>query len=174
MAESDDALVLRAQQGDRGAWSELCARHAPRLAAYLGGRLRRPQIVDKLVAEVVAGAWKHLVDLQRPGDFPAWFRRVGGNLTLQWCRKHPDEPLGEPFPAERCAGDAALHQRMDDLEGALAALSDAQRMALEQHVRGGMDIEALCEALHLEGPAVQALLDEALLALGRQLGQEPS
>ncbi len=172
MADSDEVLVTRAQGGDRAAWSELCTRHAPRLAAYLGGRLRRPQIVDKLVAEVIAGAWKHLVDLARPSDFPAWFRRVGGNLTLQWCRKHPDEVLGEPFPSERCGGDTALHQRMDDLESALNALSDPQRMALEQHIRGGMDLAALSEALHLEPAAVQALLDEALLALGRQLGTE--
>jgi DNA-directed RNA polymerase specialized sigma24 family protein len=170
MGESDEDLVLKAQQGDRQAWNALCQRHAPRLAAYLGGRLRRPAIIDKLVADVVSGAWKHLIDLQRPGDFPAWFRRVGGNLTLQWCRKHPEEPLGEAFPFERCGGDEALHQRMDRLDIALAQLSDAQRMALEQHFRGGMDVTALSEALHLDAPAVQALLDDALVALDRLLG----
>ena len=172
MDESDEDLVIKAQQGDRAAWGQLCARHAPRLAAYLGGRLRRPGIVDKLVAEVVSGAWKHLVDLQRPSDFPAWFRRVGGNLTLQWCRKHPEEPLGEGFPADRCGGDDALHQRMDQLELALARLNDAQRMALEQHIRGGMDVTALSEALHLDAPAVQSLIEEALVSLDRLIGPD--
>jgi RNA polymerase sigma-70 factor (ECF subfamily) len=171
--DADATLVTAAQQGDREAWAELCRRHAPRLAAYLGGRLRRPAVVDRLVAEVVAGAWKHLADLQHPGDFPAWFRRVGGNLTLQWCRKHPDEPLAGPFPVERCGDDAALRRRMERLETALGQLADVQRMALEQHLRGGMDVAALSESLHLPHDGVRQLLDESLAALDGLLGPEP-
>jgi RNA polymerase sigma factor (sigma-70 family) len=170
--QPDDRLVIAAQEGDREAWAELCRRHAPRLAAYLGGRLRRPAVVDRLVSEVAAGAWKHLSALERPADFPAWFRRVGGNLTLQWCRKHPDEALAGPFPVERCGDDEALRKRMERLEGALGMIPDAQRMALEQHVRGGMDVAALSESLHLSHDGVRQLLDEAFAALDAQLGPE--
>lgn len=170
--DSDEALAGAAQQGDQGAWAVLCRRHLPRLAAYLGCRLRRPAVVEKLAVEVMVGAWKHLDDLKHPGDFPAWFRRVGGNLTLQWCRQHAQEPLQEPFPAERCGDDPALAVRMERLEAALGALPDAQRMALEQHFRGGMDVAALTESLHLDAENVERTLAEALATLERTLGPD--
>ncbi len=168
----DEILVVAAQAGDKQAWEQLCRRHAPRLAAYLGCRLRRPAVVDRLVAEVIVGGWKHLHELPNAKDFPAWFRKVGGNLTMQWSRRHPDEPQTEPFPADRCGGDPALLKRMERLEQALGGLPDAQRMALEQRFRGDMDIVALSEALKLTPAGVEQVLVEAFAALDQALGPD--
>jgi RNA polymerase sigma factor (sigma-70 family) len=169
MATDDESLVVAAQHGDREAWAKLCARHLPRLAAYLGSRLRRPEVVERLVADVVAGAWKHLPELENPADFPAWLRKTGGNLALQWSRKNPGEPVAAPFPAARCGGDAELTARMVRLDAALGALPDAQRMLIEQHFRGQVDLDALAAGMHLQREGVEALLEEALLALERVL-----
>jgi RNA polymerase sigma-70 factor, ECF subfamily len=173
MANDDESLVVAAQHGDLAAWSTLCVRHLPRLAAYLGARLRRPEVVERLVADVVAGAWKHLPELENPADFAAWLRKVGGNLALQWSRKHPDEPVAAPFPAVRCGGDAELAARMVRLDAALGALPDAQRMLLEQHFRGQVDLDTLAAGMHLQREGVEALLDEALVALDRVLDHTP-
>jgi RNA polymerase sigma factor (sigma-70 family) len=170
MDDSDESLVTAAQGGDLAAWQALCNRHAPRLAAYLGCRLRRPAVVERLVAEVVAGAWKHLPELANPREFPAWLRKAAGNFALQWGRRHPDQVAAAPFPAERCGNDLALQERMQRLEQALGQLPDGQRMVLEQHFRGGADLPTLCESLHLGREAVEKLLDEALMALDLALG----
>ncbi|MBA3708756.1 MAG: hypothetical protein H0W83_08065, partial [Planctomycetes bacterium] len=44
--DADAALLALARSGDREAWARLCHKHAPRLAAYLGARLRRPAVVE--------------------------------------------------------------------------------------------------------------------------------
>jgi RNA polymerase sigma-70 factor, ECF subfamily len=171
MCTDDELLVVAAQHGDREAWSTLCTRHMPRLAAYLGSRLRRPEVVEKLVAEVVVGAWKHLPELEKPADFPQWLRKTGGNLALQWSRKHPHEPLTVPFPETRCGGDGELNQRMSRLDAALGELSDAQRMLLEQHFRGQMSLDELAVNMHVKRDEMEAMLEEALFALDREMGR---
>ena len=173
MAEPSDAdLALRARAGDREAWAALCQRHAPRLAAYLGARLRRPKVVEKLVEDAIVLASKHLGELDPPSSFPGWFRRVGAHLALRWYREHSDEKLAEGFPPERIGNDPERQRRMDRLENALAALTDAQRMAIEQRYRGGLAGEGLAEALHLEPAKAERLIDDALAALERAWEKE--
>jgi RNA polymerase sigma factor (sigma-70 family) len=174
MTHDDESLVVAAQHGDREAWAALCARHLPRLAAYLGSRLRRPAVVERLIADVVAGAWKHLPELEHPADFPAWLRKAGGNLALQWSRRHPDEPLAGPFPVERCGDDRDLAARMTRLDAALGTLPDAQRMLLEQHFRGQVDLPTLAASQHLTTEAITVMLEEALAALDRALAATPT
>ncbi|HEX3132965.1 MAG TPA: sigma-70 family RNA polymerase sigma factor [Planctomycetota bacterium] len=169
MTTDDESLVVAAQHGDLAAWSTLCSRHLPRLAAYLGSRLRRPDVVERLITEVVAGAWKHLPELENPADFPTWLRKAGGNLALQWSRKNPSEPVAAPFPMSRCGGDTELAGRMTRLDAALGKLPDPQRMLLEQHFRGQVELEALAASMHLQREGIEVMLDEALLALDRVL-----
>jgi RNA polymerase sigma-70 factor (ECF subfamily) len=173
MTTDDETLVVAAQHGDLRAWSALCERHMPRLAAYLGSRLRRPEVIERLLAEVVVRAWKHLPELEQPQEFPAWLRKLGGGQALQWSRKHPGEALAAPFPQERCGNDLALAERMTRLDAALGSLPDNQRMVLEQHFRGGMQLDELADSLHLQPEGVAVLLEEALAALDRALGQRP-
>ena len=173
MTDAPDAdLAVRARDGDREAWATLCQRHAPRLAAYLGARLRRPKVVEKLVEDAIVLASKHLEELEQPADFPGWFRRVGAHLALRWYREHSDEKLAEGFPPERVGEDPDLQRRMDKLENALAALTDAHRMAIEQRFRGGLSGESLAEALHLEPAKADRLVDDALAALDRAWEKE--
>jgi DNA-directed RNA polymerase specialized sigma24 family protein len=167
--ESDENLVIAAQHGDLAAWERLCHKFMPRLAAYLGSRLRRPEIIERLIGEMVTWGWKHLPELDQPQDFFIWLRRAGGGVALQWSRKHPHEPLSAPFPSHRCGDDEDLADDMERVEHALGALTDAQRMVLEQHFRGYMSVYDLAMVMHLSDEAVSALIDEALDALLHQL-----
>jgi RNA polymerase sigma factor (sigma-70 family) len=169
LLHDDETLVVAAQRGDLDAWSTLCFRHMPRLAAYLGCRLRRPEVVERVVAEVVLSAWKHLPELEKPADFSPWLRKVGGGLALQWSRKNPHEPIDAPFPESRCGADLGLAERMVRLDAALGQLPDQQRMLLEQHFRGMVELTELAQSMHIQRDEVERLLDEALIALDRVL-----
>lgn len=170
--DSDESLVVAAQHGDLAAWEKLCQKHMPRLASYLGSRLRRPEIVERLIAEVVVGAWKHLPELDQPSEFHSWLKRMGGGVALQWSRKHPNEPVTAPFPDERCGADLVLAEKISELDVALGKLPDAQRMVLEQYFRGNMSFEDLAEVMHLQPDNVKLLVDDALCALDQALQEE--
>ena len=62
---------------DRGAWQQLMDLYAPLLAAYLGARLRRHEVVEKLVCDTIDAAWRHRDEYSSDQNFGAWFRRLG-------------------------------------------------------------------------------------------------
>lgn len=166
---TDTELAERAREGDRESWDLLAERSAPRLAAYLGARLRRPEVVEMLVAEAIYAAWRKIADLDDPADFAAWFRRIGANLALRWHGKHKHEKLTGGFPVDRCAGDDDLVHEMMRIEAALAKLDEADRMALEQRFRGGLDGQLLAEALHKSPAEADEAVDRALERLALRL-----
>ncbi len=168
-ADSDEVLVIAARAGDREAWAALCQRHAPAVAAYLGARLRRPAVVDKLVGDTVVAAWRHLPELNDHREVLPWFRRMAAALAKRWRQEHPDEPIAEPFPPARCADDAALLTRLTALEAALGRLGEPERMALEGRFRGGLDDAALAQALRSDAAGADALVRRALAQLVREL-----
>lgn len=165
----DVELAERAREGDREAWELLASRQAPRLAAYLGARLRRPEVVEMLVSESIYAAWRKIGDLEDPADFAAWFRRIGANLALRWHSKHKHEKLVGGFPIERCAGDDALVAEMLRIEAALAKLEEGDRMALEQRFRGGLQGIELAEALHRGEDEAEQAVEQALDRLAARL-----
>lgn len=168
-AAADEGAVLdRARAGDRAAWEQLVALHAPRLAAYLGARLQRPAVVERLVGETIVAAWERLSELEPGAPFAPWFRRLGAQATLRWRQEHPTEKLREPFPPERCA-DAPQMERMAALQEALRQMSEPERMALEQRFRAGLTGEALADVLHCDVQTAELLVERALLSLDRVL-----
>ncbi len=151
----DADLVAEARSGDHAAWASICRRHAPRLAAYLGARLRRPDVVDQLVGETIVAAWLRLPELADPEGFAAWFRRTGAGLALKWARAHPAEVIAAPW--SRGGFEAGL-DRLDQLIG---GLEEAARMALELRWRGGLSGPELAGALRCPVKEAERLADEA-------------
>lgn len=167
---SDAELVEAVRQGDHVAWAALMRRHAPRLAAYLGARLRRPAVVDALVAEAIVVGLQYLTELgQEP--FAAWFRKLGAGIAMRWAREHPEEPLEEPFPVGRLAGEhGGLADELGRLERALAQLGEQQRMAVELRWRAGLVGVELGSVLRIDAAEAERLAAEAESALAEALG----
>ncbi len=162
---SDADLVRQARGGDHSAWRSLVLRHSPVLAAYLGTRLRRPTVVERLVATTIVAAWRSLGELKDDQDFAAWLRRLGGSHAMAWHQSHPGEPLDELLPANRRGIDPPLAARLGRLDRAIGVLSEEHRKILELHWRGGLDQAALAASLHLDPNHLQAALETALAAL---------
>jgi RNA polymerase sigma-70 factor (ECF subfamily) len=170
--EEDSVLVRRARAGDHAAWNALIHRHAPSLAAYLGTRLRRPALVDRLVGNTICSAWRCLQELPDGAEFAPWLRRLGGSHAMAWHEEHPTQPLAEPFPAERCR-EAEQAERMARLDDALGRLPEAQRRLIEERWRGGLDEAQLASLLRMEPDQVAGALEQALAALDAELAQPP-
>ncbi len=163
---SDTDLLAESRGGDHAAWAALCRRHAPRLAAYLGARLRRPEIVDQLVGEAVVAAWLQQSELTEPSGFAAWFRRTGAGLALRWAREDPDAAIDGAWSAQRGGeGDQEALARLDRLVG---GLEETERMALELRWRGGLAGSELAAALRCAPEEAERLADAAELEIGRR------
>lgn len=161
-AREDADLVVAVRAGDRAAWQSLARRHAPRLAAYLGARLRRPAVVDALVAEAIVSGIRHLPELADPAGFAAWFRRLGAGIAMKWARDHPGEPLEEAFPVGRIPeAHAKAAAELAAFEQEIGRLDEQQRMALELRWRGGMAGEDIAAAMRTTAEEAQRLADQA-------------
>lgn len=167
---AERVLIQAAMADDRSAWQQLMDYHVPRLAAYLGARLRRHQVVEKLVGDTIYAAWRHRDEYSTDQDFGAWFRRLGAHLAMRWHERHKGEPLAEAFPRDRCEG-LQQHATMQALDNALGRLSDKHRMALEQRYRAGLQGAALAAVLHVTEGQEEALVSAALEALDQSLSQ---
>ncbi len=161
----DMVLARQAQNGNRLAWQQLMDKHAPRLCAYIGCRIRRHKLVEKIVADAVFAGWRHISEWSpEQEDFGTWFRKMGGRVALGWRQKHPDEPLAAPFPAGLCA-DQDEAERMARIEDVLGGLPENQRMALEQHFRAGIPPAAMAKILHTDVTEARRILNAALDAV---------
>lgn len=171
---SDIELAASSAGGDAEAWDELVRRHAPRLAAYLGARLRRWDIIDRLVADSLCQAWELRHELAASSDVAGRLRRIAAGLATAWAREHPAEPIDEPVPEARLAGvPAGVRDELRQLDAAIARLSEIQRMAVELRYRGGCDEDELAGALRLPVEDARRILAAAEAALAAGLPQPP-
>ncbi len=169
MPDADDVLVIAAKGGDREAWGELVRRHAAPLAAYLGARLRRVDVIDKLVGDVVVNGWLTLDSLAPGEEVGAWFRRQGAGLAKRWRHEHPEDQIDVCFPPERLPPDGNLAEALRRLDAAIATLDDQERMAIEQRWRGRQDLAGVARIMRVSEEQVRALLDRALTKLGARV-----
>ena len=160
---SDDLAAART--GDAAAWGRLAAAQAPMLAAYLGARIQRPAIVERLLVQTLISAWRHLADAD-PADLGGWLRRQAATQAKSWAKEHPLEALAEPFPRELCS-DLGQHRRMDRLQRALGGLDEADVRALEAQARCAGDPAAIAALLRVAPERIGEYVERALDALDR-------
>jgi RNA polymerase sigma-70 factor (ECF subfamily) len=85
--DSDAGLVLRAREGDRGAFRELYARHARFVAALAFRMLGREDEVDDVVQDSFIAAARGLDTLREPAGFRYWLRTIGVRTCIQHLRQ---------------------------------------------------------------------------------------
>lgn len=75
-------LVLRAQNGDRGAYGELVVRFQPTVYALGLTRLRNPGEAQELAQEVFIHAMQKLPQLRDPACFAGWLRQITERMAI--------------------------------------------------------------------------------------------
>ena len=174
--EDDDALVLRAGQGDAEAFGRLVRRHQAavlRIASrYASGRGEAADIAQNTLLAL----YRYLPRYRAKGHFRAFLFR----LTLNQCR------------AERRATTRALRKiqalaarpqvvapdplldaiRADAVQRALGTLSEKLRSVVVLRYSGELAYEEIAEALDIPIGTVRSRLNAALEKLGRAVERE--
>ncbi len=184
LAVADDALVMRARNGDHGAFGELVTRHQRRVwmvcRQYVG-----VDEADEMAQDSLVKAFTGIRKFDGRAAFSTWLTRIAINTCLDRLRRRRragmvDEPVDEDD------GRGVLETVADDQAGpldrtmqqqALASLADReddlpprQREIFRLRFYAEMELEEIAEALSVHVGTVKTQLHRAVHRLRRELG----
>jgi RNA polymerase sigma-70 factor (ECF subfamily) len=79
----DEALVVRAQSGDKKAFESLVLRHQSKILNLCFRLIGRTQASEDLAADIFAEAFRSLKQFQRKSKFGTWLYRIALNLSYR-------------------------------------------------------------------------------------------
>lgn len=81
--EACDALALRAQAGDREAFSALVVALYPQLTGFLAFHAPSADLADEVAQATLVMAFERIADYQPRGTFAGWLKGIARNLLLR-------------------------------------------------------------------------------------------
>lgn len=179
--DSDTALVLAAQAGDKEAFARLVGRHRRLLLSLCQRSLADPMLAEDAAQEAVLQALLGIERLRQPDRFGPWLAGIGLNICRRWLRARsrdswswqalyggrlsPDLPDPTPGPDTLAeAAELASHVRR-----AVADLPRGQQSAVLLFYQSGLTYAETAERLGIEISAVKSRLHKARKTLKRQL-----
>jgi len=182
---SDEALMLRYQAGDAGAFDELYARHRGGLFRFIGRQCRMREHAEELFQEV----WMNLIQAREHYRVEAQFRTylytLAHNKLMDYFRRHGRVELTlfertdadggdgtasaiDRLPASRVDEPmvrAASQQQSAAILRAIEGLPAPQREAFLLHEEGGLSIEEIAAATGCTFEAAKSRLRYAIAKL---------
>jgi RNA polymerase sigma-70 factor (ECF subfamily) len=170
---SDDVLIRRVLAGDEDAFRRLYDRHSPRLKMTLRRMLGpRREDADDLLQDTWLAGCRALHRFRGEAKFSTWLTSIGVRAALSHL-SHRGEQATEPL-AEYEAPTGPEGGSMIDLERALAALPDHQRVVVVLHDIEGFTHEEIGEQLGVATGTSKATLSRARHALRLSLNEGAS
>ncbi len=179
--DSDTALVLAAQGGDREAFALLLTRYRQLLLALCRRSLPDPALAEDAAQEAAIQAMLNIERLRQADRFGPWLGGIGLNICRRWLRERsrdswswealhgghqvPEWPDPHPGP-EALMETADLANRV---HLAIANLPPGQRSAVELFYLWGLTQAETAAWLGIDAGAVKTRLYKARRTLSRQL-----
>lgn len=168
--------VMRAQNGDRLAFTRLVRASQNLVASIAFAHVRDRSHSEDISQEVFLQAWRQLKSLNNPSSFLPWLRTLTRNRSISEIRSAPpvaeselrllEEIQAEGFdPAERLSSA----QQSQLLAAALSELPSDARELLVLYYREGQNSRHIAELLGLSEDAVRQRLGRARSGLRAKL-----
>mgnify|MGYP001822317633 CR=1 FL=1 len=149
--DNDSALVRRAMEGDRDAFSDLAATHWRRLLGLARSIVADLEAED-VVQDALIKAWKKLGSLREPGAFSAWLTRIVANTAIARARRRR---FFEPIDGVAVAAvESSIDSRID-IGRLLFKLAPKQRAVLHLTTIEGYTDSEIAEALGITSSSVR-------------------
>ena len=162
----DSHLVLRAQRGDREAFSVLVTAIGERMRRVAYGILGDVHLAEDATQQAALGIWRDLPQLRDPDRFEAWSYRVLVRACHSEAREARRWLTAIPTMGEAELGDdfASVADR-DQLERAFARLPVDQRAVVVLRHYADLPLDAIAIALDVPSGTVNSRLHRAMQAL---------
>jgi RNA polymerase sigma-70 factor, ECF subfamily len=188
----DNALVARAQQGDRAAFEELVQRYDRDVLRLALNLLHNSEEARDVYQEAFLKVYRNLHRFRLDSSFYTWLYRIVTNVCLDHMRRrrvrpedqapvsasalHEDLPERDFFDQQSDASpdpeQSLLGQEIGErISRAMASLSPRERMIFELKHKQGLRLRAIGEALGTTEETVKNSLFRATRKLRAQLGE---
>ena len=186
---SDESLMLRYQQGDRAAFSQLVRRHQTPLFNFALRQVRTPQVAEDVVQETFVRVVQNAADFKHEARFTTWVYTITRNLCIDHLRKkalrkHPslDESRGEegdgPTLGEQTADPRASVEReatgtelKERIARAVDTLPDEQREVFLMRELANLPFKEIAEITNVPENTVKSRMRYALERLQEALAE---
>ncbi|MFF0791657.1 RNA polymerase sigma factor [Streptomyces spiralis] len=174
----EEALITRAQQGDREAFAELYRRHYGLIATLIGQRVRsNSALAEDLTADVFMKAWAKIATFTWTGkSIRAWLCTIARNVVADHFKTaaarhltfvdHVTLLTDAWAPLVSNPEDTVLSSlALDDLHNALSEITPRQQAVIRLRFLGGMSVSETARTLGTTDAAVKTLQWRALGSL---------
>jgi RNA polymerase sigma-70 factor (ECF subfamily) len=184
MTDSDEALVGRAQRGERAAFEELLRRTSRLVFARLYLETGDTHQAEDLVQETYLLAFRSLASLTDPKAFRTWLLSLAHNAAIDAVRRSlrkkrsggpqvghealAEVASGTPEPVEQ----AAQNELRGRVLAVLRSLPEEYRLPLTLRYIGGADYDSIRTQLGLTNGSLRGLLHRGLKLLRDRLPTE--
>jgi RNA polymerase sigma-70 factor (ECF subfamily) len=175
MIDPEQALIQRAQQGDRQAFAALYEQYQPVIYRYFYFRLDDAQCAEELTGEVFVRMVQNIRSYRSPRQpFLAWLYTIAHHLCIDFYRKTAQAkvaPLDEALPSAEISPAEALdlHLRAECLKKLLRYLTEEQQFVILTRFFEERSSQEIAQLMHKPEGAVKALQHRALAALRRAM-----
>jgi RNA polymerase sigma-70 factor (ECF subfamily) len=184
----EQALVVRARQGDSQAFGQLYQRYVERVYSFVVFRVGDQALAEDLTQEVFLQSLRALDSFDWRGSLAPWLLRIARNTVIDhWRRatRRPERNMTSLEPPESDGEDDALDRLVavpDDADHraeqvlhraaiveAAAHLTDLQQQVVALRFASGLSIKDTAEVMGRSEGAVKNLQHHALKALKKHL-----
>lgn len=169
----DETLLGRIRDGDQQAFSELVSVYFDAVYRVAWRTLGGSDGAEDVAQEAFLRLWRNPHQLRSGAAVRAWLMRVASNLAIDRHRRRgplvADELPDVADEGPGAEGDIRRGQVSAEIDAAVAALPERQRMALLLCHFEGLGNKEIAEAMDLTVEAVESLLGRARRALRASL-----
>lgn len=168
----DDALVIRAQQGDADAFAELVRRHEDRMHAVVRRLVDDEHEAQEITQETFLRAWRGIRGFNGEAQFSTWLYRIGVNEANRRLKRTANAVMDRsledltqepPDPAPGPEGQSEQRALQTALEAAVLALHPDYRAPLVLRDVEGLSTEEAAAIMGLQPSAFKSRLHRARL-----------
>jgi RNA polymerase sigma-70 factor (ECF subfamily) len=172
---NESELVIRAQNGDRNAFSELVRTHAQGVLNVIYRMCGNMQIAEDAAQETFIQAWLRMQSYRSQASLRNWLYRIAVNTAIDMLRKEKrilpgtveDLSLTDAEPGPEAL--VASTERAEFVQKAVLALPDASRAVLVLREYEDLTYQEIAEALDIPIGTVMSRLNYARKLLREKL-----
>ena len=166
-AETEAALIAKAQKGDRDAFGELVRHHHPGVVNVVYRMCGDVELAEDAAQDAFIRAWLHLPSFRPGTSLRNWIYRIAVNAALDVLRREPKTPLVDletlSMPDSIAVPEFVLleKERAFAVQQAILSLTEANRSVLTLREYGGLSYQEISATLNIPLGTVMSRLNYA-------------